>query len=96
MKVLKTKDGVVLEVHVKPKSRNFRIQVNDEIVILCKQPPVEGKVNRELIKELSKTFRRKVEVVSGFRSKTKKILIKHADEEEVLKVLELLGKQDSF
>lgn len=90
--MLKTKDGVVLEVQVKPRSRNFTIQVNDELVIFCKQPPVEGKVNRELIKELSKIFRRKVAIVSGFHSRTKKILIKDAAEEEVLKVLEFLRK----
>jgi len=76
-----------LKVRVKPRSRSFRIQVNDELVIFCRKPPVEGKVNRELIKEFSKTFRRKVEIVSGFRSRAKTILIKDATEEEVLKTL---------
>lgn len=87
MKILKTRDGVVLKVHVKPRSRSFRIQVNDELVIFCRQPPVEGKVNRELIKEFSKIFRRKIEIVSGFRSRTKNILIEDATVEEVLKTL---------
>lgn len=94
MKILKTKDGIILEVQVKPQSRNFRIQTNDELVIFCKQPPVAGKANKELIRELSKSFKRKVEVVSGFHSKTKKILIKDAAEEEVLKVLESQRKEN--
>ncbi|MCK4478795.1 DUF167 domain-containing protein [Candidatus Bathyarchaeota archaeon] len=70
--MLKTKDGVILQIQVKPKSKNFRIQVNDELVIFCRQQPVKGKVNRELVKELSKIFERKVEIVSGLRSKVKK------------------------
>ena len=90
MKILKTKNGILLEAQVKPQSRSFGIQVNDQLVIFCKESPVEGKVNRELVKELSKTFRRKVEIVSGIRSKTKKILIEDVIEEEVLQVLEYL------
>jgi len=72
MKLLKTEDGVIIEIQVKPKSKNFRIQVNDKLVIFCRQQPVKGKVNRELVKELSKIFERKVEIVSGLRSKVKK------------------------
>ncbi|MDH5449035.1 MAG: DUF167 domain-containing protein [Candidatus Bathyarchaeota archaeon] len=87
MKTLKTKNGVMLKAHVKPRSRSFRIQINDELVIFCRQPPVEGKANRELIKELSKIFKRKVEIVSGSRSRIKDILIKDTTKKEVLKAL---------
>lgn len=95
MKLLKTKDGVILEIQVKPKSKNFRIRVNDELVIFCRQQPVKGKVNRELIKELSKIFERKIEIVSGLRSKVKKILIRKIAEEDVFKALESL-RRDSI
>lgn len=91
--MLKTKKGILLKAQVKPQSRSFRIQVDDELVIFCKESPIEGEVNRELVKELSKTFRRKVEIVSGFRSKTKRILIEDAIEEEVLQVLEYLKQR---
>ncbi|MCW3984927.1 MAG: DUF167 domain-containing protein [Candidatus Bathyarchaeota archaeon] len=94
MKLLKTKDGVILEIQVKPKSKNFRIRVNDELVIFCRQQPVKGKVNRELIKELSKIFGRKVEIVSGLRSKVKKILIRKIAEEDVSKILESVRKDN--
>ena len=76
MKMLKTEDGVILQIQVKPKSKNFRIQVNDELVIFCRQQPVKGTVNRELVKELSKIFERKVEIISGLRSKVKKIFLR--------------------
>ena len=95
MKLLKTKDGVILEIQVKPKSKNFRIRVNDELVIFCRQQPVKGKVNRELIKELSKIFERKIEIVSGLRSKVKKILIRKIAEEDVFKALESV-RRDSI
>lgn len=94
MKLLKTKDGVIIEIQVKPKSKNFRIQVNDELVIFCRQQPVKGKVNRELVKELSKIFGRKVEIVSGLQSKVKKIFLRKIDEEDVSKILESVRKDN--
>jgi uncharacterized protein (TIGR00251 family) len=89
MEILKTKTGVVLKVHVKPRSRSFRIQINDELIIFCRQPPVEGKANRELIKELSKMFERKIKIVSGFCSRIKTISIENATKEEVMKILKI-------
>jgi hypothetical protein len=93
MKILETKDGVVVEAEVKTRSRNFEIQTNKKLVIFCRQPPVKGKANQELTKELSKIFRRKVEIVAGFRSKAKKILIKDITEDEAMEKLENLRKE---
>jgi uncharacterized protein (TIGR00251 family) len=76
MKLLKTEQGVVLNIYVKPDSREFKIEVeDDELVVYCRESPVKGKVNRELIKELSKVFKREVEITSGFTSRQKKVLI---------------------
>lgn len=88
MKIQKTKHGVILEVYVKPRSKNFKIVADgDEIVVFCKEEPVKGKVNKELIKELSRLFHKKVELVSGFNSKQKKLLIKDAEKSEAERVL---------
>jgi hypothetical protein len=88
MKLLKTNEGVVLNVYVKPDSRESKIEVeDDELVMHCKESPVKGKVNRELIKEFSKVFKRKVEITSGFTSKQKRILIVDIDTEEVDEIL---------
>ena len=55
MKINQTKEGLVLEVFVKPKSKEFRITVEgDEIVVYCTEEPVRGKVNKELTKEFSR------------------------------------------
>jgi uncharacterized protein (TIGR00251 family) len=88
MKLLKTAQGLVLNVYVKPDSRDLKIEVeDDELVVYCKESPVKGKVNRELIKELSRIFKRKVDLISGFTSKQKKILIRDVSLEEVNRIL---------
>jgi len=83
-----TEDGIVLEVLVKPKSRVFKIIVEgDDVIVHCTEEPVRGKVNRELIDELSRIFRKQVAMVSGVSSREKLLLIKGASESEVEKVL---------
>jgi uncharacterized protein (TIGR00251 family) len=70
MKITETKDGAVIQVFVKPNAPRFNITVDgDEIVVFCTEQPVRGKVNKELMKEFSKLFHAKVEIVSGLTSK---------------------------
>jgi len=88
MKLLETAHGVVLDVYVKPKSEKFRVKLDeDELVVSCREAPVKGKVNRELVKKLSRLFNRKVEIVSGFSSRKKKLLIRDIEAEEVNSIL---------
>jgi len=88
MKLLKTAHGVVLDVHVKPNSKKFRVELDgDEVVVSCREAPVKGKVNRELVKKLSRLFNRRVELVSGFSSRQKKLLIRDIEAEEVKRIL---------
>jgi uncharacterized protein (TIGR00251 family) len=91
MKIQKIEQGVILGVYVKPRSKDFKIMADgDEIVVFCREEPVRGKVNKELIKEFSRLFHRKVELVSGFASKQKRLLIRDA---EIKNVQQLLGMQ---
>ena len=84
MKIVETKEGCVLDFSVKPRSREFKVMLEaDEIVIRSTKEPVEGKVNKELIKELSRLFHRQVELVSGFTSKDKKLFVKGASKSEI-------------
>lgn len=88
MRICETKDGLVLQVSVKPKAKRFKIVAErDEIIIHCVEEPVKGKVNKELVKELSKLFRKRVEIVSGFASKQKKLLIRDAQRSEIERIL---------
>jgi uncharacterized protein (TIGR00251 family) len=95
MKIVETKEGVTLEVFVKPKSREFKIAIEaDEIVIFCTEEPVKGKVNKEIIKQLGKLFHKTVELVSGSTSRQKRLLVRNMEKSEVEKLL--LQSQQSF
>jgi hypothetical protein len=88
LKINEVKDGVILEVNVKPQSKKFKIIIeDDEIVVCCRETPVKGKVNKELVKEFSKLFHSEVKLVSGFTSKQKKLLIWHLGKNDVEQIL---------
>jgi len=84
MNLKETKNGTIIEVFVKPNQPKFSVKLDgDEIIVSCTEEPVKGKVNKELIKELSKFFRAEIEMVSGFTSKQKRLLIKNLSKNEV-------------
>ncbi len=84
MKICETKEGLILEVFVKPKSKEFKIVVErEDIVVYCRAEPVRGKANKEIVNELSRRFHKRVEVISGFTSRQKKLLIEDAMKNEV-------------
>ena len=88
MKLLKTTQGTVLDVHVKPNSKEFKIKIEeDELIVFCRETPIKGSVNKELMKELSRLFKRKVDILLGSASKQKGILIRDASAEEVNEIL---------
>jgi len=82
--VTETEGACIIDVIVKPRSRAFKVIVEGEdIIVFCTEEPVRGKVNKELINELSRVFHRKVELVSGFLSREKKLLIKDITKGEI-------------
>jgi len=88
MKLTETRDGTILEVYVKPNSQKFEVALEgDEVVVRCTEEPVKGKVNKELIKEISKFFHANVELVSGATSKQKWLLVKNIGKREVQRLL---------
>jgi uncharacterized protein (TIGR00251 family) len=88
MKLLKTTQGTVLDVYVKPNSKKFKIEIeNDELIVFCRETPEKDRVNKELIKELSRLFKKRAEILSGFTSKQKRILIRDTNAEEVNEIL---------
>ena len=84
MSINETKDGVILSVFVKPNSPKFKIELDgDEIVVYSTEEPVKGKVNKEIIKGTSKLLKHQVEVVSGFTSRQKVLLVRNATKADV-------------
>jgi uncharacterized protein len=89
MSLIETKDGVILNVYVKPNSPKFSIELDgEEIVVYATEEPVQGKVNKEIIKELTKLLRSKVELKSGSTSRQKQFFAQGISKS---KVLEFLG-----
>ncbi|MCW4034371.1 MAG: DUF167 family protein [Candidatus Bathyarchaeota archaeon] len=88
MNLQKTPDGVIVEVYVKPNSKQFAIQLDhDTITVQCKQAPVKGKVNKELLKQFTKLFGKRVELVSGSTSRQKKLLVYDIELNEAERVM---------
>lgn len=84
MKVTETKNGAVVEVFVKPNQPKFAVKLDgDEIILLCTNEPVKGKVNKEIIKELSKLFHAEVEIISGLTSKQKRLLVRNLSKNHI-------------
>jgi len=79
---------VLLDVHVKPRSGTFKTVIEgDDVVVYCSEEPQGGRVNRELVKGLSRLFHKKVELVSGFTSKDKRLLVRNAAKSEIEQAL---------
>ena len=88
MSIAETKDGVILTVFVKPNAPKFKIEFDgEEIVLHCTEEPVKGKVNKEIIKELTKLLHAKVELASGFTSRQKQIVVKGIGKQQAEKLL---------
>jgi uncharacterized protein (TIGR00251 family) len=84
MKLTETKDGTVIEVFVKPNQPKFKIATDgDEIIVFSTQEPVKGRVNKEIVKQLSKLFHTRVEIISGFNSRQKLLSVKGVTTREV-------------
>jgi uncharacterized protein (TIGR00251 family) len=88
MNIKNTKEGIILEVFVKPKSPKFEIFLEGgEVMVRCTEEPVKGKVNKELLKAFSKFFHTNVELVSGATSRQKSLLLKGIEKSEVATLL---------
>ena len=88
MKLNETKDGTLIEVFVKPNQPRFEVKIEgDEILVFSTEEPVKGKVNKEIIKGLSRLFHAEVELISGATSKKKHLLVKGVEKNEIERLL---------
>jgi uncharacterized protein (TIGR00251 family) len=79
-----TKDGLIIEVRVKPNSKRFALtRKDDQLILEVTSPAKEGKANMEIIKGLKRLFGKDAEIVSGLRSRDKVILVRGANLSEV-------------
>jgi uncharacterized protein (TIGR00251 family) len=82
MSIKETAVGVLITIFVKPNSSKFAIEFDgDTIVVHATEEPEKGKVNKEIVKELSKIFHTNVKLISGATSRQKQLVIKTKKDE---------------
>jgi hypothetical protein len=91
-----TVDGVILNVRVIPRAGKAGLAGTRDNALLVRlnAPPVEGAANAELIEVLATALtipKRRVSIVSGDRSRTKRVQLQGIDAETVRSRLELLN-----
>jgi len=87
-----SKDGVIFNVKLVPNSSCTKIKdyTNDYAGIKISAPALENRANKELIQFCSQLFyvnKSKISILSGEKSKLKKVLIKDADIQDISKKL---------
>ena len=86
--LFETSEGIILVVRLVPNSSFSKIvdYTNEYIRIKISAPPIENKANKELLDYFSHFFsvnKSKISIVSGEKSKLKKILIKDTNLDEL-------------
>ena len=81
--IKQTENGVLIEVRIKPNSKRFALsKKGGQLILEVTSPPREGKANLEIVKGLKRLLRRDVEMVRGFKTRDKVILIKNFRKED--------------
>lgn len=83
----------ILDITVSPKSSKKKISIgeNNHMKIYLTSPPVDGKANAELIALFSKNLKvpkSDIEIISGLKSKKKRIAIFGLTPEEIFKKIQ--------
>jgi uncharacterized protein (TIGR00251 family) len=82
--------GIIFKVFVQPRSsKNMIVGLHgDALKIKLKAPPVEGAANKMCIEFVSKRLKlpkSSIEIVSGHNSRSKRLLIRSADQKKASK-----------
>lgn len=76
-------NGIMVTIKVRPNSPEFKIEKEENrIIINCQSPPENNEANREIIKELKKLTGKKIKIIRGLTSKKKSIIIHNITEKE--------------
>ncbi|MGB9838474.1 DUF167 family protein [Methanothermobacter sp.] len=78
-------DDLLVDIEVSPASGRFEVRSYNEwrkrIEVKVGAPPEKGRANREIIKEFSSAFNTKADILSGHKSRHKKLKIYGMDAE---------------
>jgi len=83
LKTSESKDGLIIDVFVKPNCAQFSLKIEEDELIVCStEEPMKSKVNKEIVKELTRFFGHRVQIVSGLTSRQKRVLIENYTKED--------------
>lgn len=83
-----------MQVHVKTGQQKNYISVKDDrILVYLKNRPENNRANRELITTLTNEFEKPVFLVSGHKSKTKKLKINKITAEEAMQKIHCIARK---
>ena len=86
-----TNEGLIIEVIVKPRSKNSKIEfIDNKLIFFSKNQPIKGRVNKELVRALSNFAGVKVRIFSGFKSNNKILLLEKVDKNKFLKIIKMI------
>ena len=94
-----TDDAVVIDVHVIPRAHKSEIAGTrgEALLVRLNAPPVDGAANSELIELLATAFglaKREVSIVSGERSRAKRVRITGRTAADVERLLKRSNEND--
>ena len=85
---------ILIEIFVKKnRKKDDLIVENNEIIVHIKDSTVKGKANKDIIQFLSKLFhisKNQITIISGLKSRTKRILLTDLSEDQKTRVLQSL------
>jgi len=88
LKINEFKNGLIINVFVRPNCPQFGLKVEgDELMVYSTEEPMKGRVNKELVRELTRIFGYRVQIVSGLTSRQKRILIENCRKKDFLALL---------
>lgn len=86
-------EGVLVSIRVSPDSERFEVGEVDiwrgELKIFLSSPAKRGEANKELLNRLRSLFNADVELVSGFTSRRKNVLVRGVSVESISNVLDI-------
>lgn len=83
-----TNEGLIIEVNVKPRSKNSKIEfIDNKLIFFSKNQPIKGRVNKELVRALSNFSGVTVRIFYGFKSNNKILLLEKVDKNKFLKII---------
>jgi uncharacterized protein (TIGR00251 family) len=92
LNIASTTEGVSFSVHVQPRASRMEIcgMQGDALKVRLTSPPVEDAANRQLEEFIAKTLgiaKSKVSVISGTKSRQKRLLIRGVDATTIAAIL---------